>query len=336
MTELKTTFSHYYPENSIGGECAAFAEKLEQFGPVGNTLASKTAYVKKHGILFKDLGGHFEIGDVVILDAGTPQGHVFIVNDIPAPRLQATESNWNLDHRVHHTRIVPVSNKIVGVLRGCPLKVVIINPPVMFPIQIPITLLMNNQLPWQSLIHQMAMLQDFYWTNSEKKIELIIDYKDTHLSGWPTVFTGTGTGLVTEIIEPNYFKNTIMPLVAHTGVFVMRKSDFNGGVFNGTGYETGFSYFGAGYGFRGAFVAMDEQDDYQPVISGLTGLSKIIAHELSHQFYKLGVNTTSPCGGRNYTLPEGTDLTHAHYYGEVGYPQKFADIFQDFDYSKIN
>src|SRR5690349_17917163 len=94
--DLKPTFEHYYPEGSIGGQCAAFAEKLVQFGPVGNTLAQKTAYVKTRGILVADLYGDFRVGDVIVTDDSPVNGHIFVINCIVGNSLRASESNFDL------------------------------------------------------------------------------------------------------------------------------------------------------------------------------------------------------------------------------------------------
>lgn len=205
--ELKTTFSHYFPENSTGGQCAVFAEKLEQFGPVGDTLASKTAYVKKHGILRENLGGHYEVGDVVVTNESSKFGHVFIVNDIVGNQLQATESNFKLDLRVHHTRIVPVSSKIVGVLRGCPLKVAIINPQISKTFM-KITLVANNNT-WTTLQTQLDTLKQWFINYSGNKFEPVFDIKQTSFTNIPFEQLPS---FPTKSVQVNWYRSNITPL----------------------------------------------------------------------------------------------------------------------------
>lgn len=134
MENLKPTFEHYFPENSCGGQCAAFAEKLFKFGPVGNTLASKIAYVKAHGSTnLSDIA----VGDVLVTNESTTFGHVCIVNADLGNTWQVTESNYNLDEKVHHTRqILKISKHLKGHIRA-PLLVAIITLPAPAPIPVP-------------------------------------------------------------------------------------------------------------------------------------------------------------------------------------------------------
>jgi hypothetical protein len=108
-----------YPENSIGGQCGVFVHKLIQIPLVGDTIQSKTAAVKKFGYTAAQVNGGYDAGDALILDIGTAAGHVCFVNNIVNGVMTLTESNWNLDQRVHHTRPLSVHDKvIVGCLRG--------------------------------------------------------------------------------------------------------------------------------------------------------------------------------------------------------------------------
>lgn len=233
--ELKTTFSHYYPEGSIGGECAVFAEKLEQFGPVGDTLASKTAYVRKYGILRENLGGHYEIGDVVIIDVGvnpiTKQnnGHVFLVNDIVGNQLQATESNFKLDKKVHHTRIVPVSTKIIGVIRNCPLKVAIINPepPPLQKTFMQVTIVANNN-NWKTLADQVHALSQYFIKYSGDRLETVGNIVESHFTTTPLVpFLGQEG---TKSSDPNWYRSNITPLcTGQISLLVLNPEDYPNG-----------------------------------------------------------------------------------------------------------
>lgn len=107
-----------YPDGSVQGECAAFAERLMWFGPVGDTLTSKAAYAGANGLLPGMLPAGPEIGDVVITSESQASGHVCFVNGKDGTTLTLTESNYHLDGRVHHDRQIQTDNaKIVGVIR---------------------------------------------------------------------------------------------------------------------------------------------------------------------------------------------------------------------------
>lgn len=100
---LRDIFQAKYPENSKGGQCAAFAEKLVKFGPVGDSYSSKLTYFKKYGSTnLTDI----QVGDVVLTDDSKINGHLFVVHTDLGDSIQITESNFKLDERVHYTRIV--------------------------------------------------------------------------------------------------------------------------------------------------------------------------------------------------------------------------------------
>ncbi len=108
-----------YPDGSIGGQCGIFCHKLMQFPSVGNTIGSKRAAVKKFGYPAAKVQGGYVAGDVLILDIGTVAGHVAFINNIIGDDLQLTESNWFLNQRVHHDRLInKFSPEIVGCIRG--------------------------------------------------------------------------------------------------------------------------------------------------------------------------------------------------------------------------
>lgn len=113
--DLQPLFSHYYPDGFKGGECGVFAHKLVNFPPVGDSFTSKKAVVKKLGTLGHDC----QVGDVIILDVGTKFGHVAIINSNIMTHWRLTESNWNNDGIVHHTRLLSKNSPaIVGYFRG--------------------------------------------------------------------------------------------------------------------------------------------------------------------------------------------------------------------------
>jgi len=108
-----------YPDGSIGGECGVFVHKLIQIPLVGNTIQSKTAAVRKYGYTAQMVQGGYDAGDAIVFNVDTPAGHIGFCNNIENGVMTITESNWNLDNKIHHTRQVSVLDKsIVGCLRG--------------------------------------------------------------------------------------------------------------------------------------------------------------------------------------------------------------------------
>lgn len=121
---LKPTFEYYFPEGSMGGECASFAEKLYAFGPVGNLYSQKYSYFLSHGSTnLTDI----QVGDILLLNFN-PNGHICIVNQDLGNAWQVTESNFHLDGIVHHTRIIMKGFSGITAHLRAPIKVKIINP----------------------------------------------------------------------------------------------------------------------------------------------------------------------------------------------------------------
>jgi hypothetical protein len=115
---LRITFEKLYPEGVTGGQCAKFAHKLIDFPLVGDFLSQKIAAVKKHGIL-KEKIVEFKPGDVIVTDESKKYGHVAVINNVWNGYLGLTESNFNLDEKVHHTRRLKTSSPaIIGIIRG--------------------------------------------------------------------------------------------------------------------------------------------------------------------------------------------------------------------------
>ena len=124
--DLRPVLEKLYPEGSYGGQCGTFAHRLVNFPPVGNSLKSKINSVMNFGIPAIKLSGGFQEGDVLITWESRIFGHVAVINKLIYAentdnliQLQLTESNYNLDLRVHHTRTLSASSPfIVGVIRG--------------------------------------------------------------------------------------------------------------------------------------------------------------------------------------------------------------------------
>lgn len=217
MNELRTTFEYYFPEGSKGGECAVFAERLEQFGIVGDTLGQKEAYVRAHGILRPALNGNYQIGDIVITNESSNFGHVFIINDIVGNELQATESNYHLDGKVTHGRIVPVSTRIYGVLRGCPLKVSIINPSLQKTFMA-ITLADNAH--WATLQAQLDTLKQWFIHYSNNRFEPVFNTVETNFTSIPFVpFEGYMAP------DPNWYRTNVTPLTKGQATLLLMPDD---------------------------------------------------------------------------------------------------------------
>lgn len=109
-----------YATGSQGGQCGVFAHKLVEFPNVGNMLAEKQASVNKHGVKadqWRKEGP--QVGDVLIFNQGK-YGHVAVVNEVlPNGQLKLSESNYNLDEKVNHSRVISANDKnIYGAIRG--------------------------------------------------------------------------------------------------------------------------------------------------------------------------------------------------------------------------
>lgn len=321
-----------YPEGSTGGECGTFAEKLITIPNVGNTLISKTQDVKNNGIPIGLLNQAFRLGDVLILNVGTLDGHVAVINTIDFIQglLTLTESNYHLDQRVHHTRQISITDPgIVGILRGAPKFTF---PAVAYPLKPKVAIIMNNQPMWQSLLKSMGQIQDWFFKNSAGKIQLEITNPifEASLQNIPTVASGGGMGLITQIIDENYYKKNIMPLAPGHDIyiFVIRPEDFKGQVYNANGIlEVGYSYE-PHYPIK-TFIALDENTNYPPDYPDpdLQGFAKFAVHEIAHGLYGICLNDK---------LPSGSDLTHTHFYGLNNNPVNPPAIFNDFNLDLLN
>jgi hypothetical protein len=317
MLDLAPIFRKSYPENSIGGECGTFAHHFVDFPVVGNSYGQKKAIVNAYGIPIGNVDGDFRPGDVIVCSDGTfmgmGAGHVAVVNLCSAGYLWLTESNFHNDGRVHHTRMIPKTYpKIYGMLRG---QFKFDLPAPTFPVQLTTTILLNNQQWSKTLLAKMAQLQDWFYTASQNRIELIIDYKLVSLNGWNTLFYGTDPRV--EAIAENWFDRNV-PMGSDINLFVIASKDWHGQVFNVPGaYELGYCY--ARRPIK-AMIVCDE-DTKTPSYPNMDGFVDIARHEISHGLYGLCLSKA---------FPFGMDLTHKHYLGN-----EFEKIFDDFDYSKL-
>lgn len=101
-------------EGAWGGQCGTFVRTNFTNETRGwpNTIAQKKAWIDKEGFRKKDWVP--KVGDVIIQDVGK-WGHFAIINSISedGKTFTLTESNWNLDERVHNTRKISINDKTI-------------------------------------------------------------------------------------------------------------------------------------------------------------------------------------------------------------------------------
>lgn len=319
--------SKLYKEGSWGGQCFAFLHKLVDFPSVGNLASAKIKSLNKFGIPLAKLDS-IKVGDIVLQN--TPIfDHGSFVNAIVDGKLQLTESNYNLDGQIHHTRLLrPTDKAILGVFR--PLQGIgglLFPTPVIYPIQLKVVILMNNQPFWNSLLKHMANLQNWFWVNSGQRIELIIDYKNTTLTNWPIIYTGPSIGGANVgIITPEWMAENVVG--GQITIFNMPRKDWTGTVFDNPNLiEQGYAYENGKFPAT-IFTVADEFDDYPPYYSELGAYAKIMAHEIIHILQGVAAGPSVIPGG---------DYTHNFFYGLNGYPMQPEMILDDkyTDYIKL-
>lgn len=314
--DLRPTFEKLFPANSWGGQCGTFAHRLVDFPSIGNYLWTKKAAVARFGLP----GSQAQVGDVLITKESLLFGHVAVINNDMGGSWQLTESNYNLNQRVHHSRqISKTSNQIIGVIRGKPLYPMP-TPPAQFPIQIETRILLNHMQPWNSLVSKMAGLQDWFWKASGNKIELIVDYKMIDLGGWNTLFYGAGPRV--EAIDENWINANVTPLVPEAKIilFVVSPTQYKFQVFDDPqAIEYGWEY-SPNFPIK-ALINCDENTK-TPWYPDMDGFVDIARHEIVHGLYSIACTSS---------FPAGTDLTHNHYLGK-----EFEKVFDDLDYNKLS
>lgn len=323
---LRSTLENLYPTGSNQGQCITFLHKIVEFSAIGDFLWQKKNAVNKIGIPKVKLDT-FKIGDIVITSEDVIFGHGAFINAIIGGKLQLSESNYSYNQKVTHARLLdPNSAKIIGVIRGT-LKFAL--PTINYPIQLKVMILMNNQPFWNSLLQEMAQLQNWFFEASGQRIELIINYKNTTVTGWETVFTGPALGgLNVEIIKEEWYNQHILPLGdgADIVIFNMKRADWHGTVFDHPDQiELGYCYekVGMSYPIK-IFTISDQYDNWWPYYLGLSGFAKLMAHEICHGFYGIANN-----------IGVGFDYTHNHFLPNSDYPLRPEDCFKDFFYSQL-
>lgn len=287
--DLRPTFQHYYPEGTIGpgtgnlqGQCAVFAQSLVTMPLVGDTIKTKKRAVDLHGILKKDIT-EFKAGDVLILDIGTDAGHVAVLNN-PATKC-LSESNWDLNKRVHHTRTLENYNQVYGIFRG-PLKVAIINPPLQ-KTYMKITVV-ANKLNWSAqLPDYIVQLNNMFKTASSNRLEIVADIVQSDFSNIPFKDINTSRA-----IDVDWYRQNVTPLgTGQLTLFVLNPVDYPNGVISGY-----MSYGDPNKPVRAEIATVANVPDEL----GVPHFVGIAFHEIAHAlFFLSGVPDVSPTNPNN-------------------------------------
>lgn len=112
-----------YPQNSNGGQCITFLHKVANFPSIGDGKLEKFASVDKFGI--KKANWQPQVGDIVITGENKTYGHGYMINQLLGNgKARVTESNFGLNGKVTHTRIVNLNAPTVyGAIRPQKLNV---------------------------------------------------------------------------------------------------------------------------------------------------------------------------------------------------------------------
>ncbi len=89
---------------------------------VGDTIQEKANSLenyKQHGLAFYRGEDVPKVGNAVVMNPGTKWGHIAVVNSVnPDGTVTLTESNWNWDKKVTHSRKVNMNDPtILGYIR---------------------------------------------------------------------------------------------------------------------------------------------------------------------------------------------------------------------------
>lgn len=321
---IRLLLNKLYPENSTQGECGIFAHRLIDFSQVGNTYASKKRAVDSSGIPAVNLQQNFHIGDVVITDEGTfmgmGAGHVGVVNFIDDNFVYLSESNFNKDGKVHHTRKLPKnSSKIYGVLRGKPQFKV---PTVPMTLKTTVFLNYEHQMDLGALFEP---IKKWFSEASGGKVNLEIHpvYSHGAIKNWwyAGYLTGQGSEAIITI-HPTFFKDNVMPVRFPDSKIVLlaiNKKEWQGTTFVGGAGEIGW-YYPQTNPIQ-CLLSADESDQ-SPVNFGWSLFADAMRHEIIHGLYALG-------------RFDGQDWCHNRFFGQNGYAKDFNKVFDDFDYEYL-
>lgn len=104
------------PSGSYGGQCGEFIHNIVKDYPYGLNGINQ-----KESIINVPRGSLPQIGDVVIQRVAGSTGHVAVVNNVDpnTGKITLTESNWNNDERVSHSRQMSINSPTIsGYYRG--------------------------------------------------------------------------------------------------------------------------------------------------------------------------------------------------------------------------
>jgi hypothetical protein len=109
-------FASKYAAGATGGQCGDFARKLVtsygyDYPRLGDGKTDKANAVQKYGVP----SNQWNVGTVLVTAENPTYGHVAVINGFTDKGIRVTESNYNQNGKVSHTRIIPYSsNKIIG------------------------------------------------------------------------------------------------------------------------------------------------------------------------------------------------------------------------------
>ena len=138
-TPTKINFEEKIPEgyqfrargrNDLTGQCAWFNQQITKLQDgskwtIGSAIQDKRNQLAGHvkrGDAFYSGQDTPKSGNTIIFDIGTRYGHTATINEVmPDGKLKLTESNWNNDLKVSHTRIVDQKDpSIMGYMKTVP------------------------------------------------------------------------------------------------------------------------------------------------------------------------------------------------------------------------
>lgn len=308
MTFFESQLRQHFPENSQGGECGVFAEQICQFGPIGGLYIDKQKYVQLNGIIsgnIAEIGKGFRVGDVLILDVDSLNGHVAVLLD--PSKMTVVESNFNLDGKVHYGRIID-PKQIYGIIRA-PLKIdlgqCVVNYNVFF----------NNQkfkdLSFLTTIQEWIL----QWTNNKLKVNFFP--LNTNCENWwyqDFVFNGVDY----KVIAKEYMDNQVAPLAFTSDnkpsdlfAFVVTPAQWEGSA--GGGQEFAWTTDVK----PGQVQIASDENTSSPWYSTMKLINHALIHELSHYLHYIN------------GLNDPTDL--------LDYPpsKKLESVFNDLDFNRI-
>lgn len=287
---LQPTFAHYFPDGvegpgtgALAGQCAVFCEYFVTMPSVGDTLQTKIDAVNAYGIPKSKMTSILP-GDVLVFNIGAV-GHLAVVNN-NVNLLTLSESNYNLDLKVHHTRqIQPNDGTIIGMFRGA-LKVPVIISPMNIKLQI-----LNNDAVDTLKAEEYQDIAATLNAWSGGRLQVAISSLDTHFQDIPFDLVGTAiadsenpNGLATNAIDFAWMRQNPCQLAQGFDVmqFWLSDADWKGNV-NGVEHSDA--------GVLPAFCECHEQDATEALNMQSTGHTEafwLAVHELRHALCAIG------------------------------------------------